>query len=84
MAEEKTFTASELKRHTGDVLNEATKRPVVITQHSKPRHVVLAYEEYVEVFKRKDPRTAGTLDTMPDAHKRELLSGLDDILKDDE
>lgn len=84
MADERTFTASELKRITGDVLNAATKRPVVITQHSKPRHVVLSYDDYVRMFKRKDPRRVYSIEETPDEVADILVSAIDDYLENPE
>jgi prevent-host-death family protein len=41
-----TVTSKEALRHWKEVTDRALRRPVVITAHGRPRHVLLAYEDY--------------------------------------
>lgn len=60
------FTTSDLSRKSGDIIAEAMRRPVTITQRNKPRLVMLSIEDYRRLTARGDTRKAGTLATMPD------------------
>jgi len=42
----RTVTAKEALRHWKEVTDKALREPVVITAHGRPRHVLLAYEDY--------------------------------------
>ena len=61
-----TYSTSDLSRRSGDVIAEALRRPVTITQRSKPRLVILNIEDYKRMRRLADIRTVGTLETMPD------------------
>ena len=39
-------TSKEALRHWKEVTDKALREPVVITAHGRPRHVLLAYEDY--------------------------------------
>jgi prevent-host-death family protein len=41
-----TVTSKEALRHWKEVTDKALREPVVITAHGRPRHVLLAYEDY--------------------------------------
>ena len=41
-----TVTSKEALRHWKEVTDKALRQPVVITAHGRPRHVLLAYEDY--------------------------------------
>ncbi len=60
------YTTSDLSRKSGDIIAAALRRPVTITQRSKPRLVLLSIEDYRRLTARGDTRKAGTLATMPD------------------
>ena len=60
------FTTSDLSRKSGDIIAEALRRPVTITQRNKPRLVLLSIEDYRRLTTRADPRKSGTLAAMPD------------------
>ncbi|WP_407168407.1 type II toxin-antitoxin system prevent-host-death family antitoxin [Bradyrhizobium sp. ORS 111] len=60
------YSTSDLSRKSGDIIAEALRRPVTITQRSKPRLVLLSIEDYRRLVTRADTRSAGRLETMPD------------------
>ena len=60
-----TFSTSDLSRKSGDIIAEALRHPVTITQRSKPRLVLLSYEAYAMLRRRADTRAAGTIEDMP-------------------
>ena len=60
------YSTSDLSRKSGDIIAEALRKPVTITQRNKPRLVLLSIEDYRRLSARADTRKAGTLATMPD------------------
>lgn len=60
------FSTSDLSRKSGDIIAEALRHPVTITQRNKPRLVLLSIEDYQRLKRGADTRKAHTLDTMPD------------------
>jgi prevent-host-death family protein len=60
------YSTSDLSRKSGDIIAEALRRPVTITQRNKPRLVLLSIEDYRRLMARADTRKAGRLETMPD------------------
>jgi prevent-host-death family protein len=61
------YTTSDLSRKSGDIIAEALRSPVVITQRRKPRLVILSVEEYQRLSSaRQDSRKPYRLQTMPD------------------
>ena len=60
------YSTSDLSRKSGDIIAEALRRPVTITQRNKPRLVLLNIEDYRKLAARADTRKAGQLATMPD------------------
>jgi prevent-host-death family protein len=60
------YSTSDLSRRSGDIIAEALRRPVTITQRNKPRLVLLSIEDYRRLMARADTRKAGRLETMPD------------------
>jgi prevent-host-death family protein len=61
-----TYSTSDLSRKSGDVIADALRQPVTITQRNKPRLVLLSIEDYRRLTARAGTRTVGTLQTMPD------------------
>jgi prevent-host-death family protein len=61
-----SYSTSDLSRRSGDVIADALRRPVTITQRNKPRLVLLSIEDYRRLTARADARKVGTLRTMPD------------------
>ena len=60
------YSTSDLSRKSGDIIAEALRRPVTITQRNKPRLVLLSIEDYRRLTAAADTRKAGRLETMPD------------------
>lgn len=60
------YSTSDLSRRSGDIIAEALRRPVTITQRNKPRLVLLSIEDYRKLTARADARKAGRLESMPD------------------
>jgi prevent-host-death family protein len=61
------FSTSDLSRKSGDIITEALRRPVTITQRNKPRLVLLSIEDYRRLLTLGDSRKAGTFAGMSDA-----------------
>lgn len=71
-----TYSTSDLSRKSGDIIAEALRHPVTITQRNKPRLVLLSVEDYQRLRHRADTRSVGTLETMPDS----LLAEVEDAV----
>ena len=79
-----TYSTSDFSRRSGDIIAEALRRPVTITQRSKPRLVILNIEDYERMRRQADTRTAGTLETMPDRLLDQVESVIEAYADDDE
>ncbi|MCL2714009.1 MAG: type II toxin-antitoxin system Phd/YefM family antitoxin [Alphaproteobacteria bacterium] len=62
----RSYTTSDLSRKSGDIIADALRWPVTITQRNKERLVVLSIEKYRQLISWSDPRRVGTLETMSD------------------
>ena len=60
------YSTSDLSRKSGDIIAEALRKPVTITQRNKPRLVLLNIDDYLRLTERRDSRKAGTLARMSD------------------
>jgi prevent-host-death family protein len=60
------YTTSDLSRRSGDIIADAMRQPVTITQRNKPRFVLLNVEDYERLKEYADHRTVGTLESMDD------------------
>ncbi|WP_413988933.1 type II toxin-antitoxin system Phd/YefM family antitoxin [Labrys okinawensis] len=67
----KSYTTSDLSRKSGDIIADALRMPVTITQRNKPRLVLLSVEDYQRLTSAAQTRFVGALDVMPD----ELFEG---------
>ncbi len=72
----KTFTASDLARNAGSLLEAAQRGPVEITKHGKPKYVVLAKDEYDRLRGAADTRIPGRVSEMPAAEADSILAQL--------
>lgn len=52
------FTTVELLRDIKTVTMAADRQPVAITQHRKPRYVLMTYDEFEAMKSKNDPRRA--------------------------
>ncbi|ACE93894.1 MULTISPECIES: type II toxin-antitoxin system prevent-host-death family antitoxin [Rhizobium] len=79
-----TYSTSDLSRKSGDIIVEALRHPVTITQRNKPRLVLLNIEDYQQLIRQADRRTVGTIETMPDELFAELENAVDAYAGEDE
>ena len=79
-----SYTTSDLSRKSGDIIAEALRHPVTITQRNKPRLVLLNIEDYKRLMKQSDARAVGTIDTMSDALLAEFETAVDAYADSDE
>lgn len=79
-----TYSTSDLSRRSDDIIAEALRRPVTITQFGKPRLVILNIEDYECMHRQADTRTVGTLETMPDRLIDEVKNAIEAYAGDDE
>lgn len=78
------FSTVELTQQIGMVTHAASREPVTITQHRKPRFVLMSIEDYERLRARSDTRTAGILETMPDELFEEIEAELSRYEQDGE
>ena len=78
----KQFSTGELVRRLGDVTHAAAQSPVTITQHRKPRFVMMSIEEY-KFMRDRDPQRAYSADNTPQDVAEWLLPALDKIASGD-
>ena len=83
-ADTSCYTTSDLSRKSGDIIAEALRRPVTITQRNKPRLVILNIEDYEKLLKRSDTRSVGTIETMPDDLLGEFETAVEVYAREDE
>lgn len=57
-------TTSDLSRKSGDVIADALRKPVMITQRNKPRLILLSIEDFRRLTARADARKVRTLGSM--------------------
>lgn len=79
-----SYSTSDLSRKSGDIIAEALRHPVTITQRNKPRLVILNIEDYEKLVTRSETRTSGTIATMPDELFHEFERAVDAYARDDE
>jgi prevent-host-death family protein len=76
-----SYSTSDLSRKSGDIIAEALRHPVTITQRSKPRLVLMNIEDYERLIRAADPRRVYRTDQTPDEIRDFLLPALDEILE---
>ncbi len=72
-----SYTTSDLSRKSGDIIAEALRHPVTITQRNKPRLVLLNIEDYERLMRRSDLRLVDTIDSMSEALLDEFVAAVD-------
>lgn len=70
----RTVTSKEALRNWKSVTDKALREPVVITSHGRPRHVLLAYDDYERL--RDQERQVVRTDDLPEALANAILDGL--------
>lgn len=73
----RTVTSKEALRNWKLVTDNALREPVVITAHGRPRHVLLAYEDYERL--RDQGRQAYQTADLPADLASAILSDLDNL-----
>jgi prevent-host-death family protein len=77
------YSTSDLSRKSGDIIAEALRRPVTITQRNKPRLVLLSIEDYRRLTARADARKAGRLEAMPNDLFEDVKRAVDAYERED-
>ncbi len=73
-----SFPSSDLKQAIGDVLDAASRGPVAITRHRKPRYVLMSIQDYEARFPKDERRAIATAD-MPADHLAMLEAAFADL-----
>jgi len=79
-----TYSTSDLSRKSGDIIAEAMRHPVTITQRNKPRLVLLNIEDYRRLRGSADKRAVGTIETMPEGLLEEFQEAIETYADSDE
>jgi prevent-host-death family protein len=79
-----TYTTSDLSRKSGDIIADALRKPVTITQRNKPRLVLLSIEDYRRLTALADTRAVGEIGTMPDALFEDFKAAIEAYAHEDE
>ena len=62
----KSFTLTDLNNRPGNVIDAASRAPISLTKHGRPRFVVMSVDDYEAHIARSNPQRAYRLDEMPD------------------
>lgn len=73
----RTVTSKQALRHWKELTDQALREPVVITSHGRPRHVLLAYEDYERL--RDQGRQAYLTTALPADLAGAILEDLDHL-----
>ncbi|KEQ03249.1 type II toxin-antitoxin system Phd/YefM family antitoxin [Pseudorhizobium pelagicum] len=71
------FTTGDLNKQVGDVTDVASREPVVLTKHRKPRFVLMSYDHYERLRTGGDNRTVHRASEMPMQHVDLFEAGID-------
>jgi prevent-host-death family protein len=75
------FSTVELLRDLKTVTHAAAREPVAITQHRKPRFILMAIEDFERLQSRRpDPRKAHRIEETPPELATMLIDELDRII----
>jgi prevent-host-death family protein len=74
---DRTVTSKEAHRNWKLVTDKALRAPVVITAHGRPRHVLMAYEDYERL--RTQARQAHPTADLPPDLAPEILDGMTEL-----
>lgn len=77
----KQFTTGDLNKQIGDVTDAASREPVVLTRHKKPRFVLMSYDHYERMRTGGDPRRAFHISEMPAEHAELFDEALDRLAR---
>lgn len=77
------FSTVDLVRKLSDVTHAATRAPVAITQHRKPRYILMSVEDFDKLAARaQDPRRVFGPGETPDDIASIFLPVLDQLIED--
>ncbi|WP_105404755.1 type II toxin-antitoxin system Phd/YefM family antitoxin [Neorhizobium sp. T7_12] len=77
----KQFTTGDLNKQIGDITDAASREPVMLTRHKKPRFVLMSYEHYERMRTGGDPRRAYRVPEMPDEHSALFGEAIDRLAR---
>ncbi|MGZ2452707.1 prevent-host-death family protein [Rhizobium ruizarguesonis] len=77
----KQFTTGDLNKQIGDVTDAASREPVMLTRHKKPRFVLMSYDHYERMRTGGDPRRAYHISEMPAEHAELFDEALDRLAR---
>lgn len=82
----KEFSFSDLNRRSGDVLDAALAEPVSLMKRGKAKIVMLPQDQYERLrdAARPSEQRAFTLDTAPEEDIAMLMTGLQEIIDEDD
>lgn len=81
---DREYRASDLTRKSGEILHAATIAPITLTNHGKPRHVILSVEEFERLKHTGNTQMAFKANELPDDLHEELMAGIERQLDDDQ
>lgn len=77
----KEYSTVELLRDFKEVSLAANRRPVAITQHRKPRYVLMSYNDFQRISERNPRRVYASGETPPELAAL-ILPELDKLIAD--
>jgi prevent-host-death family protein len=77
----RAFTTNDLNKQVGEVTDAATKSPIIITRHRKPRFVMMSYEHYQRIKGETDPRRVYAAGETPDELNALFVGEIDRLVK---
>jgi prevent-host-death family protein len=78
------FTTSDLSRKSGDIIAEAMRQPVTITQRNKPRFVLLNVEDYERLREYADHRQVLTPETIDEELMAQIEKAIEEYAKSED
>jgi prevent-host-death family protein len=75
------YTTGDLNKQVGDVTDAASREPVILTKHRKPRFVLMSYEHYERLRSGGDPRKPHQAADMPDEHVELFSAEIDRLAR---
>ena len=77
----KRFSTADLNKQIGDITDAASREPVMLRRHKKPRFVLMSYEHYERMRTGGDPRRAHSISEMPAEHAALFDEALDRLAR---
>ena len=75
----KTYTLSDLKNHTGKVVDAAIREPVSLTKHGSAAFVLMARDAFDRWNEESDARRAFSVNELPSDIARDFAASLDAV-----